>query len=40
MNGAVAEQGSRLGVPTPVNQTLVACVKGIERWLAHYAPKG
>ncbi len=25
--------------PTPVNRTLVACVKGIERWLSDYAPK-
>jgi 2-dehydropantoate 2-reductase len=33
VNGAVVEQGRRAGVPTPVNQTLVACVKGIERTL-------
>jgi 2-dehydropantoate 2-reductase len=26
-------QGEKLGVPTPVNRTLVACIKGIERRL-------
>lgn len=31
INGAVVREGDRLGVPTPVNRTLVACVKGIER---------
>jgi 2-dehydropantoate 2-reductase len=30
VNGAVVEQGRKYGVPTPVNQTLVACMKGIE----------
>ena len=30
VNGAVVEQGRRLGVPTPVNSTLVAAVKGLE----------
>ncbi len=30
MNGAVVRWGERCGVPTPVNRTLVACVKGIE----------
>jgi 2-dehydropantoate 2-reductase len=33
INGAVVRQGERLGVPTPVNRTLVACIKGIERRL-------
>ena len=33
VNGAVVEQGRKWGVPTPVNQTLVACMKGIERGL-------
>ena len=33
VNGAVVQQGARLGVPTPVNQTLVACMKGVERTL-------
>jgi 2-dehydropantoate 2-reductase len=31
INGAVVRAGTRTGVPTPVNATLVACVKGIER---------
>lgn len=31
VNGAVVQQGLRYGVPTPVNQTLVACMKGVER---------
>ncbi len=34
INGAVVREGERLGVPTPVNRTLVACVKGIERGLS------
>jgi 2-dehydropantoate 2-reductase len=34
INGAVVRWGERCGVPTPVNQTLVACIKGIERALA------
>jgi 2-dehydropantoate 2-reductase len=34
VNGAVVQQGARLGVPTPVNQALVACMKGLERTLA------
>lgn len=33
INGAVVREGERLGVPTPVNRTLVACVKGIEKGL-------
>lgn len=33
VNGAVVEQGRKYGVPTPVNMTLVACVKGVERGL-------
>lgn len=31
INGAIVAQGRKHGVPTPVNQTLVACIKGIER---------
>lgn len=31
INGAVVRWGQRSGVPTPVNATLVACIKGIER---------
>jgi 2-dehydropantoate 2-reductase len=33
INGAVVERGAALGVPTPVNRTLMACIKGIERGL-------
>jgi 2-dehydropantoate 2-reductase len=33
VNGAVVRWGAKLGVPTPVNQTLVACMKGVERGL-------
>jgi len=31
INGAVVRAGAKAGVPTPVNSTLVACIKGIER---------
>ena len=31
INGAVVRQGAKVGVATPINQTLVACIKGIER---------
>lgn len=31
INGAVVRYGARVNIPTPVNRTLVACVKGIER---------
>jgi 2-dehydropantoate 2-reductase len=34
INGAVVRWGERCGVPTPVNRTLVACIKGIERALS------
>jgi hypothetical protein len=30
INGSVVRWGDRSNVPTPVNRTLVACVKGIE----------
>ena len=33
INGAVVRQGEKYGIPTPVNQTLVACIKGIEATL-------
>jgi 2-dehydropantoate 2-reductase len=33
INGAVVRWGQRCGVPTPINQTLVAGIKGIERHL-------
>ena len=31
INGAVVQQGARYGIPTPVNQTLMAAIKGIEK---------
>ena len=34
VNGSVVRWGQKCGVPTPVNRTLVACLKGIERGLA------
>lgn len=34
INGAVVREGERLGIATPVNRTLVACIKGIEKGLA------
>jgi 2-dehydropantoate 2-reductase len=34
INGAVVRQGEKYGIPTPVNQTLVACIKGIEATLS------
>lgn len=33
INGAVARAGRKANIPTPVNDTLVACIKGIERAL-------
>jgi 2-dehydropantoate 2-reductase len=33
INGAVVRSGKKHGVPTPVNEALVACIKGIERGL-------
>ena len=35
INGAVVRWGQRCGIATPVNATLVACVKGIEAALRH-----
>lgn len=37
VNGAVVERGAQLGIATPVNSTLVACVKGIEGMLGQAA---
>lgn len=34
INGSVVRWGQQYGVPTPVNATLVACIKGIERSMA------
>jgi 2-dehydropantoate 2-reductase len=36
VNGSVVQCGAKLGVPTPVNSTLVACMKGIERGLSQH----
>jgi 2-dehydropantoate 2-reductase len=33
INGSVVRGGKKHGVPTPVNEALVACIKGIERGL-------
>lgn len=33
INGAVVRAGRKAGIPTPVNATLVACMKGVERAL-------
>ena len=33
INGAVVRAGRKAGIPTPVNATLVACIKGVERAL-------
>jgi 2-dehydropantoate 2-reductase len=30
VNGSVVRLGAQLGIPTPVNQTLLACIKGLE----------
>ena len=37
INGAVVRCGEKCEIPTPVNKTLVAGVKGIEYWMQHYA---
>lgn len=37
INGAVVREGARLGIATPVNATLVAGIKGLERGLADRA---
>jgi len=36
INGSVVRAGQECGIPTPVNQTLVACVKGIEHRILHF----
>ena len=36
INGSVVRWGQRHGVPTPVNSTLVSCIKGIERAMADH----
>ena len=39
INGAVVRFGAKCNVPTPVNWTLVAGIKGIEYRIAHYVKK-
>ena len=39
IHGAVVRWGERAGVPTPVNSTIVACVKGIELAITNYPGK-
>jgi 2-dehydropantoate 2-reductase len=39
INGAVVRCGEKCKVPTPVNKTLVASIRGIEYWMTHYAKK-
>ena len=36
INGSVVRAGKACGIPTPVNETLVACVKGIEYRIMHF----
>lgn len=38
INGSIVEWGKKYGIETPVNQTLVACVKGIEKYILAYEP--
>lgn len=38
INGAVVNWGERLGVPTPVNAALMACIKGVEWALKAHQP--
>lgn len=38
INGSVVEWGKKFEIPTPVNRTLVTCVKGIEKFLLEYEP--
>lgn len=39
INGSVVNWGKRSHIPTPVNQALLACTKGIEEWMANNANK-
>ena len=38
INGSVCEWGKKYNIPTPVNKTLVAGVKGIEKFILEYEP--
>ncbi len=37
--GSGAMGGEKCKIPTPVNKTLVAGIKGIEHWMEHYGKK-
>jgi 2-dehydropantoate 2-reductase len=37
INGAVVRAGKACSIPTPVNETLVACIKGVEQQILHSA---
>ena len=39
IHGSVVRWGERRGLPTPVNSTLAACVKGIEYAMTDYPGK-
>lgn len=38
INGSVVQWGKKYNIATPVNQTLVTCVKGIEKFILEYEP--
>jgi 2-dehydropantoate 2-reductase len=39
IHGSVMRWGAKVGIPTPVNSTIVACVKGIEFARTEYPGK-
>lgn len=39
INGSVVRWGKRSGIPTPVNKTMVAGIKGLEFWFKNYQNK-
>lgn len=39
INGSVVRWGERAGIATPVNKTLVACIKGIESWQTNFGKR-
>jgi 2-dehydropantoate 2-reductase len=40
INGSVVRAGEKWGIATPVNRTIVACIKGIEYRMRHGTPRG
>ena len=36
INGSIVRYGERVKIATPVNRTLVACMKGVEYWISHF----